>query len=490
MLHRLICAKFPEGDTEVEQLAMRVLKSHVPSRAPECDLEGQCKWSQRDHRWELSIPHNGLWKHLQLRSCLLPILRILRCHQDIQWWHGRGALLRYVSGYASKYGESLTDEALDIQSNPFITALNLCRSWKAAAPEQMMTLARESMSFTSVHRKHYRPLQYNNREDLTMYLYRRRDASVADLTCLEWLRQTTVEGSFESGRWAAKPRTITGMVAIAVEYNDFPKDTFFWQWLQMNIVHRLWTNLLPANCWDVDTNLRFYAAAIHIASEKWSNDAWIRNYLELCGNRTDYIETKVNELRVRRSIIAMQQQGMLPRSIMVRSSDGLHQLSRAQEIFANLVIEDMEKVYANIFRVSRVWILTGGPGSGKTFVIKHLIKIAEGYAFRVMIAHPTGKLSSGIRSKDNSVSTTIHRAFMMGTFQESLEYIQHFNIWIIGEMSMLTRHIWERIYVLWCACDKVPIVVCEGDFQQLAPPVPDAEDQDSLLLKCYSTLTL
>ena len=57
-----------------------------------------------------SICHTiGQWFTSRPHPCIAPMLRLSRCSQDVQWWHGRGALMRYVAGCATRYGEVLTD---------------------------------------------------------------------------------------------------------------------------------------------------------------------------------------------------------------------------------------------------------------------------------------------------------------------------------------------------------------------------------------------
>ena len=65
--------------------------------------------------------------------------------------------MRYVAGYSAKYGEAITESSLDVHTSSVHTALALARTWKAAAPEQILTLAREAMAFTSMTTTSYRP---------------------------------------------------------------------------------------------------------------------------------------------------------------------------------------------------------------------------------------------------------------------------------------------------------------------------------------------
>ena len=95
-----------------------------------------------------SICHTiGQWFTSRPRRCIAPLLRLSRCSQDVQCWHGRGAPLRYVAGYATHYGEALTN------TERHSVRRCMCRSWKAAAPQMVMALAREAMSFNSVQSK-------------------------------------------------------------------------------------------------------------------------------------------------------------------------------------------------------------------------------------------------------------------------------------------------------------------------------------------------
>eukprot|EP00959_Pyramimonas_sp_CCMP1952_P138070 2889952-Pyramimonas_sp.AAC.1 len=194
---------------------------------------------------------------------------------DVQFWHGEGALLRYVSGYASKYGEAITDENLDVSTTAVQTALHICRSWRAGAPEQMMTLARESMSFSSMTTKTYRPTTFDNDPDVSVYLYRRRPADLEDLSFLAWLRVHTVTGNLASGDGMAKATAGATGAAVGVEYYSFPTDAFFWQWMVMNVPHRGCSDLLPKEVWKVSENFRFYTAALLLQRESWDNDLWI-----------------------------------------------------------------------------------------------------------------------------------------------------------------------------------------------------------------------
>ena len=205
LLQHSLIASMPKEDNELREVAARVQKGSADiARAPERHHPSTCVWDAPEGRWQIQIRYGGEWQQRNLRPCFKEILRLLRCHQDVQWWHGRGALLRYVAGYAAKYGESLLTSSLDCAVSPFHAGLHVCKMWKAAAPEQVMALAREAMSFTNLSSKKYRPKAWDPPEDELLYFYRRRPVGEAEMTFLAWLRWCRVEGTFASERWALK----------------------------------------------------------------------------------------------------------------------------------------------------------------------------------------------------------------------------------------------------------------------------------------------
>jgi len=501
LLHRSLCATMPAADAEVAAVARRVLRSNTgPSRAPPYDGPGGTSWNAAEQRWEVRVPHHGPWLEANLRPCVLPLLRLLRCSQDVQWWHGRGALLRYVSGYAAKYGESLTHTSLEVHTTPLATALHISRTWCAAAPEQMMALAREAMSFSSVASKAYRPPTFDHHAaDETLYKYRRRAAEEEAASLLQWLRRTTVSGSLADGTMRATPSRQQrggGVAAVAVAYNKFPRDLFFWQWLLMTVPHRMTHELLPAATWRVSKDLRFFTAAVlGPGREQWGNDTWVKNYLERQGHRSDYVATQVDLVRARRWQVHLQVSGVRPpRPGAVDTRADLAPFSREQEgVLANIVVRLDEYLNAPyvaddddaipVGNIQTALKITGGPGSGKTHVIRHAVAAAQARDIPVLVTSPTGRLAANLGgSMPGVVSTTIHRAFLRNnTVDVVTRDLQEYGLWIVGEMGMVPKNTWERISYLWNACGRWPVLCCEGDFAQMAPPIANFREQDARL---------
>ena len=89
-----------------------------------------------------------------------------------------------------------------------------------------------------------------------------------------------------------------------------------------------------------------------------------------------------------------------------------------------------------------VMILTGGPGTGKTTVVRALLKIFKGMGMKVALAAPTGRAAKRLSESTSNEAKTIHRMLEMtydaNTFcflRDEKNYLDE-NIIIIDEVSM------------------------------------------------------
>lgn len=89
-----------------------------------------------------------------------------------------------------------------------------------------------------------------------------------------------------------------------------------------------------------------------------------------------------------------------------------------------------------------VMILTGGPGTGKTTVVRALLKIFKGMGLKVALAAPTGRAAKRLSESTSNEAKTIHRMLEMtyesGTFcflRNEKNYFDE-NVIIIDEVSM------------------------------------------------------
>lgn len=118
-----------------------------------------------------------------------------------------------------------------------------------------------------------------------------------------------------------------------------------------------------------------------------------------------------------------------------------------------------------------IFILTGGPGTGKTTILNGVISILEQQGNNVGICAPTGRASKRLSEVTGHDATTIHR--MLGVQMqngEQIEFVHHeqnplkFDVIIVDEMSMVDS-------LLFCALLKAAKQGCKliltGDGNQL-----------------------
>ncbi len=76
---------------------------------------------------------------------------------------------------------------------------------------------------------------------------------------------------------------------------------------------------------------------------------------------------------------------------------------------ASIRLSDEQREAVKSALRSGVSIITGGPGTGKTTIIKALISIAEGSGLKVAVAAPTGRAAKRVMQTSGHFACTVHR---------------------------------------------------------------------------------
>src|SRR3954469_20048605 len=119
---------------------------------------------------------------------------------------------------------------------------------------------------------------------------------------------------------------------------------------------------------------------------------------------------------------------------------------------------------------SRLSVLTGGPGVGKTASMRALVDLLRANRKSVRLCAPTGKAARRLAELTGADATTIHRLLEYvpgeGFARDSDEPIEGCDVLIVDEASMLSVHLAEA---LLGAVGPQTHVVLVGDVDQLAP---------------------
>lgn len=88
-----------------------------------------------------------------------------------------------------------------------------------------------------------------------------------------------------------------------------------------------------------------------------------------------------------------------------------------------------------------VCVITGGPGTGKTTIIKCILSILDGYGKKTALLAPTGRASNRITQTSGREASTIHRALAMDFNSKTFSFNENnplpFNTIIVDEFSMV-----------------------------------------------------
>ncbi len=117
---------------------------------------------------------------------------------------------------------------------------------------------------------------------------------------------------------------------------------------------------------------------------------------------------------------------------------------------------------------SKLMVITGGPGTGKTTVINAIIKIFNELNAKILLAAPTGRAANRMSEAASSPAKTIHRALEyapnQGQFRRNRENPLDIDVLILDEASMIDTRLMS------CLLEAVPdraAVIMVGDICQL-----------------------
>ena len=149
----------------------------------------------------------------------------------------------------------------------------------------------------------------------------------------------------------------------------------------------------------------------------------------------------------------------------------------------------------NAVNESNVCIITGGPGTGKTTIIKTIIELYKNKKKKVVLCAPTGRAAKRMTEMTGEEAKTLHRLLEIGkTGDESQEIDINMNVQmidgdvvIVDEMSMvdvfLMNYLMKAIY-------KGTKLVLVGDIDQLPSVGPGSVLKDLINSERITTIKL
>lgn len=145
------------------------------------------------------------------------------------------------------------------------------------------------------------------------------------------------------------------------------------------------------------------------------------------------------------------------------------------EATSGITLAELQRRAVEAAATKKVVVVTGGPGVGKTTIVRAMVSVVGSERMRIALAAPTGRAAKRLTESTGQAATTIHRLLEVGPegggFARNRDNPLTVDLLIIDEASMLDLHLAESLL------DAVPNaarVVFVGDVDQLPSVGPGA----------------
>jgi exodeoxyribonuclease V alpha subunit len=161
---------------------------------------------------------------------------------------------------------------------------------------------------------------------------------------------------------------------------------------------------------------------------------------------------------------------------------------------SSVELSDRQKEALHMVNNENVCIITGGPGTGKTTIIKSIIELYEAQGKKVVLCAPTGRAAKRMTEATGREAKTLHRLLEIGKIEEEIKDITKLDvapidadIIIVDEVSMvdvlLMNYLVKAIY-------KGTKLILVGDADQLPSVGPGRILKDMIESEEIATIHL
>ena len=185
-------------------------------------------------------------------------------------------------------------------------------------------------------------------------------------------------------------------------------------------------------------------------------------------------------------------------TFMGMEAHGFEQTKIDEQIHAieerdHIVFDESQREAMALFLESPLMILTGGPGTGKTTIVKAAIDVFSrmNRDCPISLVAPTGRAAKRLSELTGLESQTIHRLLkwdiQKNEFMHDAQHPLETSLLIIDEFSMVDTVLFARLLE---ACSKVEKILIIGDHEQLPSVSPGNVLRDLLLIESIPTIRL
>ena len=238
-------------------------------------------------------------------------------------------------------------------------------------------------------------------------------------------------------------------------------------------------NLLDVTTENVEDGLINLKVKNEIVIETRKNEEYV--YLYAFYQTEEEIAFRINRLQKAKNV--------------KKIADLKKQLKKVEEN-SSIELSDKQKEALELINENNVTIITGGPGTGKTTIIKNIIEIYEEKGKKVILAAPTGRAAKRMTETTGKEASTLHRLLEIGKIDEDSLYKNtneyqgapiDADLIVVDEVSMMDMFIMN--YLLKCVYQGTKLILV-GDEDQLASVGPGSVLKDLIHSEEVATIHL
>ena len=163
---------------------------------------------------------------------------------------------------------------------------------------------------------------------------------------------------------------------------------------------------------------------------------------------------------------------------------------------SDIFLSEKQKEAIREINENNVTIITGGPGTGKTTIIKSIIEIYKQKKYKIVLCAPTGRAAKRMTETTGEEAYTLHRLLEIGKIDDDSIYKKNneyqgtpidADIIIVDEVSMVDMFIMS--YLLDCIYKGTKLILV-GDSDQLPSVGPGSVLQDIIKSEKIKTVHL
>ena len=233
---------------------------------------------------------------------------------------------------------------------------------------------------------------------------------------------------------------------------------------------------------------------------------------DLLGVSTEELEDNIIELKVTNQVVEenewiylsafyQAEQNIAERIQILQLSNNVKKIDNISRdlkiIEKHSAIELSKEQISAIEAINKnnVCIITGGPGTGKTTIIKTVIELYEQKGKKVALCAPTGRAAKRMTETTGKEAKTLHRLLEIGKQEEEDRYASvnteveplDADIVIVDEMSMVDLFLMNHLVKALYQGTKLVLV---GDSDQLPSVGPGSILKDMIASEKIETITL